>query len=70
MYSTSVKKSTLYNSLVSKQSNKDMLMMKLTIIIQLSFWKILLTQAVYIHCKTFFYNKMFDDTDVVKAQNI
>ena len=24
-----------------------------------------MTQAVHIHCKTSFYNKMFDDTDVV-----
>ena len=40
-------------------------MMKLTIIINCHFERFFMTQAVYIHCKTYIYNKKFDDTDVV-----
>ena len=28
-----------------------------------------MTQTVYIHCKTSFYNKKFNDTDVVQSTN-
>ena len=57
------KKSTPYNLLVSN-SNKDTLMMKLTIIINCRFERFK-TQAAFIRCKISFYNKKFYNTDVV-----